>query len=176
MPDPSDGLLREPDQSLDVQHHDDPQRHLIGRTLLAPQLTKPLGDIANIGISDAPAREDHIHAFSEDIWHYVGGTNEPVFQNSWVNLGGGWQPLRFRKFGDMVYVEGHIQSGVNAAIIFTLPVGYRPPNIMRRVVTQHGTVIGEGYCDTKPNGDVNINTDSGTIGNSALSYWFGLTT
>jgi len=62
-----------------------------------------------------------------ETWHNVGATNEPAFENSWVNLNLGYQVLRFRKIGSIVYIEGTIASGTVDAAAFTLPVGLRPP-------------------------------------------------
>lgn len=49
---------------LDVLHHDQPERHTIGKTMLQPNLVKPVGATigdATPGKSLAPAREDHVH-------------------------------------------------------------------------------------------------------------------
>lgn len=49
---------------LDVLHHDMPERHVIGKTMLAPQTVKAVGITvgdATPGKSPAPAREDHVH-------------------------------------------------------------------------------------------------------------------
>jgi len=46
---------------LDVMHHDAPERHVIGGTLLAPNITRSIGGTAGPGKSQAPAREDHVH-------------------------------------------------------------------------------------------------------------------
>lgn len=66
-----------------------------------------------------------------ESWRAVGAVGQPAFQNSWVNYGGVYQPLRFMKdpFG-FVHLEGCIKNGTNAASVFTLPTGYRPPNKM----------------------------------------------
>ncbi len=59
-------------------------------------------------------------------WHLVGGVGEPAFQNSWGNLGAGFQPVRFRRQGDEVTIEGVAAGGGLGTTVFTLPVGYRP--------------------------------------------------
>ena len=63
----------------------------------------------------------------------------PSYSNSWTNAPG-WMPLRYRKVGDRVYIEGHIYNGTGGATAFTLPSGYRPPNIMQ--VTAGVTAVG----------------------------------
>lgn len=49
-----------------------------------------------------------------------------TFQNSWTNVGSGYQDARYCKVGGVVYVEGLIKSGTIGLAAFTLPVGFRP--------------------------------------------------
>ena len=59
-------------------------------------------------------------------WHYVGGTDEPAFQNSWANISGSMRlGFRIRETG-MVDIQGRINGGTTTSVVFTLPVGYRP--------------------------------------------------
>lgn len=68
-----------------------------------------------------------IGTMNPDTWHSVGGTGEPAFANSWVNLGGGYQTAQFRRDADgQVYLRGWIKSGTVDTTAFTLPAGYRP--------------------------------------------------
>jgi hypothetical protein len=62
-----------------------------------------------------------------DHWHYVGGSEEPAFLNSWVNLINTRQ-LRFIKLSSgFVIMQGAVGSGTSAtAEIFYLPSGYIP--------------------------------------------------
>jgi hypothetical protein len=56
-----------------------------------------------------------------------------TFQNSWANKGGTEQTCQYRKIGDIVYLRGVM--GRTAVTYdqsaFTLPVGYRPPFLLR---------------------------------------------
>lgn len=64
-----------------------------------------------------------------DGWHVVGAAGEPPFTNGWVNYGGGYGSVSFRKFPDgIVRVKGAVKNGPINSSAFTLPVGYRPPN------------------------------------------------
>lgn len=60
-------------------------------------------------------------------WHEIGDTNEPAFENSWVNVGGAFETAAFYKdpFG-RVHLKGAIDTGTNNTTAFTLPEGYRP--------------------------------------------------
>jgi hypothetical protein len=62
---------------------------------------------------------------SDTGWHYIGGSGEPTFQNSWVNYGTAWGAAAFRRIGDIVQLSGLIRSGTATSLIFTLPTGYR---------------------------------------------------
>jgi hypothetical protein len=47
---------------LDQFHHDLPERHIFGLAFHMPVDPQPLGSVAFPGISDTPAREDHVHS------------------------------------------------------------------------------------------------------------------
>lgn len=61
---------------------------------------------------------------SED-WHVIADVD---LANSWVwsGSGSGFAPPRYRKVGDLVYVEGAITGGTPPSTALTLPAGYRP--------------------------------------------------
>lgn len=66
-----------------------------------------------------------VYPVNED-WHYVGEAGEPAFQNSWANAGVDMNlAFRMRETG-IIDIQGDIDSGTSLAVIFTLPVGYRP--------------------------------------------------
>jgi len=47
--------------TLDTYHHDAPERHLFGLAFHNPVDPQPIGTVPFPGISDTPAREDHVH-------------------------------------------------------------------------------------------------------------------
>lgn len=53
--------LLDPSSLLDVPHHDVPERHEIGKALLAPTILPKPNGIPAVGRSPAPARSDHVH-------------------------------------------------------------------------------------------------------------------
>jgi hypothetical protein len=90
-------------------------------------------------------------------WTVVGVGAGPAFQNSFVaaSTDAHQQGPRFRKDAlGFVHLQGSFTNGSNAAVVFTLPAGYRPGGLF--------------YCtqfDTSQNGDiryVRIDTD-GTV-------------
>lgn len=52
---------------VDRYHHDQPERHVFGLAFHMPVDPQPLGDTAFPGISDTPAREDHVHSGAAGI-------------------------------------------------------------------------------------------------------------
>ena len=64
-------------------------------------------------------------ALNVEDWHEVGDTNEPAFENSWVNYDS-TRKARFYKHLDRVYLAGLVKSGTINTSIFTLPSEYVP--------------------------------------------------
>ena len=73
------------------------------------------------------------------------------FSNSWVAFGAGWSTPRYRKIGDIVYVQGMIKDGTSGLACFTLPVGFRPTEIQ---VFHSTTSTGVVRMDVGSNGQV----------------------
>ena len=92
--------------------------------------------------------------------------NVPTLQNSWVVAPGSL--VRYRKIGDIIYIEGGIKSGTVGAIVFVLPTGFRPTYQVQRTVYSGGganapggiaiTVNGELYYQYGLNNFVDIGT------------------
>ena len=59
----------------------------------------------------------------------------------WANIGGGNPVAQYRKEGDVVRLRGAMNSGTIGSACFTLPAGFRPPNIL------HLAGGGGTYCD-----------------------------
>lgn len=53
----------------------------------------------------------------------------PALSNSWVNFGGAFQAVSYRRVGDIVQMRGSAKNGTTTTgtTIYTLPAGYRPP-------------------------------------------------
>jgi hypothetical protein len=73
--------------------------------------------------------------FVHDKWHVVGDTDEPAFENSWVNEGIAGFDLAFKRVGAFVEVRGNVKSGATGTVAFTLPVGYRPQEFTAQALT-----------------------------------------
>lgn len=91
-----------------------------------------------------------------DSWHTVGGSGEPAFQNAWTNFGGIWSTAGFRKLPNgKVRLRGLVKSGT-APTVFTLPVGYRPPNAVGFPSAQSAGLNVAGYVEINSDGSVLI--------------------
>lgn len=101
-------------------------------------------------------------ANADTDWHEIGGTGEPAFENGWVNYGGGYDTLAYRKDAmGFVHLKGAIKSGTGINV-FTLPTGYRPAGNQQFA----GVMVFEGstYYDTggqiRSDGTVRTNSSS----------------
>lgn len=96
----------------------------------------------------------------EDEWHLVGDTGEPAFVNGWTQ-GPAGEECRFRiDLVGNVHVIGRVTKGTDNTVVFTLPTGYRPPQLIR---TQVLSSAGFDLCAVTidANGDVTVNWDTG---------------
>jgi len=64
-----------------------------------------------------------------EAWHEVGQVGEPAFENSWHNYAAGSIETAafYKDIVSVVHLKGYITGGT-AALVFTLPAGYRPKN------------------------------------------------
>ena len=90
-------------------------------------------------------------------WHYVGTAGEPAFASGWVNFGGGYANVGYRKTPDgKVQVQGMVKSGI-ANLVFVLPAGYRPAANVLLPTTANGTGATadiNAYIYVEPGGNV----------------------
>jgi hypothetical protein len=108
-----------------------------------------------------------------DSWHMVGTLGEPAFASGWIQYAGALGQVGFRKFPDgKVQLKGLVMStGAHAAndVIFTLPVGYRPAEL---IIWDTG-LTGTGVCrvDIQTDGRVMFVASSIAIGvNSYITF------
>ena len=88
---------------------------------------------------------------TRDDWHYVGETDEPAFEESWVNEGAG-QAMAFRiRESGIVDIHGAVTGGGTGSTVFTLPAGYRPatestiPAVMSNNASCRVVIAPEGW-------------------------------
>lgn len=90
----------------------------------------------------------------------------PTLQNSWVNYGGDYNPAGYYKERDRVYLRGLVKSGTvnpTTGVIFTLPAGYRPPNI-----EIFGNISNSLFAECR------INKDGAVIAYAGSNTWYSL--
>lgn len=102
-----------------------------------------------------------------DPLHLVGAAGEPAFQNGWINNGGGYHVIAFRKDPQgRVRISGGMKNGTIGAPAFTLPVGYRPPSTVIFVVYSNNAF---GALQIATDGTVQVFT-----GNNASVFFDGV--
>lgn len=64
---------------------------------------------------------------ADTVWHEIGASGEPAFENSWTNFGSGFATAAYRRYPDNILrLKGNIKLGTNNTRAFYLPVGWRP--------------------------------------------------
>ena len=82
----------------------------------------------------------------------------PVFVNSWVNYGSGFNNAGFTKDrSGVIRLRGLIKSGTVTASAFVLPVGFRPAQQHLFAVISNGAI---GRVDVQADGEVVITAGS----------------
>ena len=93
-----------------------------------------------------------------------GGYMAPTLLNSWVNLGGGYNPAGYMLDGlGFVHLRGLVASGVMHSAAFTLPAGFRPEN--REFFA---CVAGDAFASTV------VFPDGSIIPWDGVNAWFSL--
>ena len=90
---------------------------------------KPVADAVNLNTADVAALKT---ATAVTPWVLC------TMLNAFTPYGGTYQAPRYRKVGDIVYVEGGTAGGAIGSTAFTLPVGFRPPKDHQYSVSSYG--------------------------------------
>lgn len=85
---------------------------------------------------------------------YDSGWRNIVFENGAAMWGDNFSPARYRRIGDVVYLNGLFTSNTTGGVQFTLPVGFRPTSQYESHIIRHGVVskvayINQGAIDGK---------------------------
>lgn len=105
---------------------------------------------------------------TQESWHIVGAVGEPTYQGAWVADGTGAQFMK-DSLG-FVHIQGSVQSGTTG-VVFTLPVGYRPSELLYVPMSNTGAVIYEASIGLiQTNGDVQMQNISAFSRHFCLSF------
>lgn len=98
--------------------------------------------------------------WTDDKWHIVNASGEPAYQNSWSNGGVG---IVFKKENNRVTITGDVaNAGAINSIVFQLPTGYRPVNVMYFASAIAGGVDTMCSGSVDISGNVTVGSNSGT--------------
>jgi hypothetical protein len=137
----------------------------------APYTVKARASMSSNALNTAPSGTNPMHLIVEDVGPVSLASNPPAqpasvwtalpLLNGWANRGGGQRTARYRLVGDIVYVEGRIQTAAAQAAytqFATLPVGFRPPeDIMFPEMYYNSGPQVSAEIFVRPTGVMNIN-------------------
>jgi hypothetical protein len=78
----------------------------------------------------------------------------PTLLNGWVDIGGGYATTAYMRKDAIVRLKGVISNTVGNAVIFNLPVGFRPLERLTFAAASSSGVLEVGRVDVLTNGDV----------------------
>ena len=113
------------------------------------------GTIVDEDVADVAASKltGYLPAIDGSALTGVGPTDSGWIQaaSTQGHYGSPYGPIRFRKIGNIVSIQGITTSAVGSSTVFVLPVGYRPPG--RIIVATMNNDTAARY-DIDPNGNV----------------------
>lgn len=111
-----------------------------------PLDTDPMADLAL-------AIRNLANAFDTPNTGWVSVATSIGFSGTWVNFGGVYSVLQYKRVGPRIYIRGTIKSGTSGTAVFTLPVGFRPPTQIRLAIDCAG---GHGFAEVQSSGVVTV--------------------
>lgn len=78
---------------------------------------------------------------------YDSGWRNIVFENGAKAWDSNFSPARYRRIGDVVYLNGLFTSSTTGGVQFTLPAGFRPTSQYESHIIRHGTVSKVMYIN-----------------------------
>lgn len=108
----------------------------------------------------------------QEAWRYIGGTSQPVFTGTWVNLGFGTTPAAFRMDRSRVSLAGIVTGDNLGNPFWTMPVEYRP-SATTWSVGFLSDIVGNIYMNSiriDTNGVVTPSTNPQSLP-GGMSYW-----
>lgn len=113
-----------------TEHRHENTRHLIGKELPYTDTLPAATGTASVGVSEIPARADHVHGLGTAASSALATDWTAVsFSTNWSDFGGGYQVTQYCKDSmGFVHVRGLTTgtAGRGSNNMFTLPTGFRP--------------------------------------------------
>lgn len=121
-----------------------------------PPVTQQIEDIVNWVWDQINEIEEATGEGASEDWVEIGESNNPAFQNSWVNFGDPHDTAAYYKDNwGIVHLKGVVKDGTATAgtVIFTLPEEYRPYKTLVFVAISNSAIA---EINVQNDGDVTI--------------------
>lgn len=93
--------------------------------------------------------------------------------NGWSNFGGAQAPVGYHRDAlGYVHVRGYLTAGTLAAVIFTLPLGYRPAFPTSMLTYCFNGAVASAFLEVRVNGGVFVSAPAATTELSLGSFSF----
>ena len=94
---------------------------------------------------------------------------QPALLNSWVDFGGTFDNVEYRRVGDEVQLRGMAKDGTasGGTDCFVLPAGFRPPNTVMFNVISNGALA---RVDVLADGSVEVSVGLPTVSNTYVNF------
>ncbi len=120
--------------------------------------------------------EDALTALSWGAWLEVGVGGNAAYQNNWQGTGvaaPGVKNLSYRKVGSEVWLYGSCSTDeVSPGVVLTLPIGYRPINLVLDVIQFNDSGIylsgSRLSCTVASSGDVTVSAGTADINDAFI--------
>ena len=95
----------------------------------------------------------------------------PSLENGFLNYNTFWfGEARYRKKNGIVYMEGLVKDCSANGVLFTLPLGFRPSNLLMLSNISYTGTYTVGRIDVKSNGEVSVVTVGDFTNLSGISF------
>lgn len=108
----------------------------------------------NIGVNEL---ERLLRQYKEELtllFRQDTGWIAPTLLNGWIDYGATFSTAAYRRRNGITYLDGLIKNGTIGAVVFNLPLRFRPRSLTRLFPSVDGTNTANARIDIGDNGDV----------------------
>ncbi len=131
----------------------------------------PQGPAGPTGPTGSPGPGGSTGATSSgESWHDVGAVGEPTFQSGWANSGNGSPASFYVDPVGRVHLKGVIAGTTASSLVFILPPGYRPQQLVAFAVAAGSPGPTLENVDVLSDGEVITNGLATTVALDGISF------